>query len=97
MNEINPMASAHAAPRCSARSKRTGKSCGAPAMTGWAVCYHHGARGGAPHGPAHGRFVHGGFTIEAVAVRRQLADLIREAKGIDDGRGISSNQTTSKL
>ena len=41
----NPMQRAHAAPRCSARAKRTGKPCSAPAVKGWRVC-RHGARGG---------------------------------------------------
>src|SRR5262249_1332296 len=45
---INPMQRAHAAPRCKAKSKRTGKQCRAPAVRGWKVCLMHGARGGAP-------------------------------------------------
>jgi hypothetical protein len=39
-----------AAPRCHARAKRTGKRCRGAAVTGWRVCYHHGAGGGAPLG-----------------------------------------------
>jgi hypothetical protein len=34
----------------SARSKRSGQPCRAPAVRGWQVCRMHGARGGAPHG-----------------------------------------------
>src|SRR5690348_13548257 len=47
---INPMQSAHDAPRCTAKSKRTGKRCRAPAVRGFSVCRMHGARGGAPSG-----------------------------------------------
>jgi hypothetical protein len=35
---INPMHKAQAAPRCTARSKRTGLPCRAPAVRGCAVC-----------------------------------------------------------
>jgi hypothetical protein len=38
------------APSCQARAKRTGKRCRGAAVTGWRVCYHHGAGGGAPLG-----------------------------------------------
>jgi FtsX-like permease family len=40
----DPMQMAHAAPRCTATSKRTGKPCRAPAVRGWHVCRMHGAR-----------------------------------------------------
>jgi hypothetical protein len=33
------------APRCTAKSKRTGHRCNAPAVRGWKVCRFHGARG----------------------------------------------------
>lgn len=40
--------------RCTAHSKKTGERCGAPAVTGYNVCYHHGANlknpGGRPKG-----------------------------------------------
>jgi hypothetical protein len=51
---INPMQSAHDAPRCKAKSKRTGKPCRAPAVRGCRVCRMHGARGGAPEGKRNG-------------------------------------------
>ena len=41
----NPMQSAHDAPRCKAKSKRSGKLCRAPAVRGYRVCRMHGARG----------------------------------------------------
>lgn len=82
MNADNPLSRARAAPRCRATSKRTGKPCGAPAMRSYPVCYHHGARGGAPRGPAHGRYRHGGFTCDAVEDRSRIADLIRKARAL---------------
>jgi len=40
--------------QCTAHSKKTGERCGAPAVTGYKVCYHHGANlknpGGRPKG-----------------------------------------------
>jgi hypothetical protein len=51
---INPMQSAHDAPRCKAKSKRTGKRCRAPAVRGCRVCRMHGAKGGAPIGNQNG-------------------------------------------
>ncbi len=32
------------APRCKARSKRSGNPCQSPAVNGWAVCRFHGAK-----------------------------------------------------
>jgi len=75
-----PMSKAHAAPRCSARSKRTGLPCKGPAMKGWKVCRSHGARGGAPRNSAHGNYKHGRFTCEAIEARRETAALIAALK-----------------
>ena len=55
----NPMHKAQNAPRCTAKAKRTGKPCKAPAKRGWHVRRMHGAGGGAPTGPANGAWVHG--------------------------------------
>ena len=76
----NPMQSAHASPRCSATSKRSGLPCRAPAVRGRHVCRMHGALGGAPKGVAHGRYVHGQFTCQAVEQRQALELLIRMAR-----------------
>ena len=62
----NPMQSAHEAPRCSAKSKRTGKRCRAPAVRGYRVCRMHGARGGALIGEQNGNYRHGARTKEAI-------------------------------
>lgn len=67
-------------PRCTARSKRTLKPCGQPAVNGWKVCRLHGAGGGAPCGPRHGNYKHGMKTKEAIAARRQVRELIRESR-----------------
>lgn len=64
--DINPM---HASPRCTARSKRTGEPCRAPAVKGHRVCRMHGARGGAPTGTRNGNYRHGDQTKEAIKAR----------------------------
>jgi hypothetical protein len=78
------------APRCTARSKRSGQRCGAPAVRGWAVCRFHGAHGGAPCGEAHGRYRHGHETHAARAERQGLRDLLRAVAALGaalDGDG----------
>lgn len=79
-NAINPMRSAHAAPRCTAHSKRTGEPCRAPAVRGCWTCRMHGAAGGAPTGSRNGRFRTGLHTRETVGLRRLVATLAREAR-----------------
>jgi hypothetical protein len=71
---------ANASPRCTAMSKRSRKRCRGAAVRGWTVCRFHGARGGAPTGKRHGRYRHGGFTKAAIAERRAVSKLIREAR-----------------
>jgi hypothetical protein len=73
----NPMQSAHAALRCNAKSKRTGKRCRAPAVRGYRVCRMHGARGGAPEGKHNGNFKHGARTKQATADSRCVNELAR--------------------
>src|SRR5260221_5880196 len=63
----DPMQSAHAAPRCGAKSKRMGKPCRAPAVRGCRVCRMHDARGGAPTGKQNGNYRHGTRTKEATS------------------------------
>ena len=76
----NPMQSAHASPRCSATSKRSGLPCQAPAVRGRPVCRMHGARGGAPKGATHGRYKHGNYTCQAAIARAAVALLMRHAR-----------------
>jgi hypothetical protein len=72
---INPMHKAHAAPRCKAKSKRTGKPCRAPAVRGWQVCRMHGARGGAPEGKRNGNYRHGARSKETLELRKLIKSL----------------------
>lgn len=83
----NPMHPAHRlnfAPRCSAKAKRTGKRCNAPAVKGCAVCRMHGAGGGAPQGPRYGMWKHGRRSNEVADIRRLGAELAREARELAD-------------
>ena len=77
MNSTLPM---HMSPRCSARSKRTGQRCRAPAVTGWGVCRFHGAGGGGPTGKRNGNYKHGLFTAEAVQMRRTVSALVKASR-----------------
>ena len=70
----------HQSPRCSARSKRTGERCRAPAVKGWTVCRFHGAGGGGPKGKRNGMYKHGIYTKEAIEERRALSDLLRASR-----------------
>lgn len=70
----------HGSLRCKATSKRTGKPCQAPAVTGWKVCRFHGAGGGAPKGERNGMYRHGEYTAEAIADRKALADLLLQVR-----------------
>ena len=58
------------APRCQARSKRSGLPCKAPAVWGYRVCRMHGAREGAPTRMRNGNYRHGQATNDA---RRRMA------------------------
>jgi hypothetical protein len=70
------------APRCHARSKRTGKPCQSPAVIGWKVCRHHGAGGGAPTGKRNGNYKTGHYTREAVALRREISALLKGSRDL---------------
>jgi hypothetical protein len=76
-DEVSPMDKAHNAPRCTARSKRSGQRCRAPAVRGWRVCRMHGARGGAPEGERNGNYRHGARTKEAIELRKLIRALRR--------------------
>ena len=78
--DANPIDRANAAPRCTAKAKRTGERCGCPAVTGCTVCRVHGAYGGASPGPAHPNYRHGGRAKEATALRAMVAELARESR-----------------
>jgi len=63
--------------RCCAKTRR-GTSCQKPALQGNARCQLHGARGGAPSGPANGNFKSGRYTKERIARRREQSSQLRE-------------------
>jgi len=83
MTSDNPMQSAHDAPRCNAKSKRTGLPCRSPAVRGYRVCRMHGAHGGAPEGKRNGNFRHGGRTKETIEASRYMRELLRLVRGLD--------------
>jgi hypothetical protein len=68
------------APRCMAKSKRSGQRCRGPAVRGKRVCRMHGARGGAPVGISNGNYRHGGSTNDALMRLRRLRMLGRLLK-----------------
>jgi hypothetical protein len=70
------------ASRCTAKSKRTGQRCKAPAVKGWNVCRFHGARGGAPEGEANGAWKHGHYSKAAKAERLLVKLLLRDASSL---------------
>ena len=83
-NPMHPAQRLLLAPRCTAKAKRTGQPCQAPAVNGWSVCRMHGAHGGAPSGPANGAWQHGGRSAETVKVRKfgkLLAQMARDLCG----------------
>ena len=82
-HDDNPMSKAHAAPRCTATSKRTGVRCKGPAVRGARVCRSHGAGGGHRPGRAHPSWKHGMRAREWLDERRMLNDLVREAREIE--------------
>ena len=67
-------------PRCGART-RSGKPCRSPAVDGKKRCRMHGGApgSGAPRGNKNA-VKHGLYTREAIAQRRQLAELMRQSR-----------------
>jgi hypothetical protein len=70
----------NAAPRCGAKTKRSGERCRGPAIRGKRVCRMHGAGGGAPKGQRNGNYKNGASTKEAIALVRDLSMLARLLK-----------------
>jgi hypothetical protein len=68
------------APRCGAFARTTGETCKSPAVRGRKRCRMHGGKNpGAPHGNNNALF-HGGYTAEAIAERREVAQRCRELR-----------------
>ena len=81
----NPMhLDMHQAPRCRARTRR-GSLCQSPAMKNGRCRMHGGMSPGAPKGNKNA-LKHGRYTAEAIALRREVAELIRAARELI-GRG----------
>ncbi len=83
-SDTNPMNAANASPRCTAKSKRSGQPCKAPAVRGWAVCRFHGAGGGHGCGKANPAWKHGMRSREHTALRKAISELQRQLKELDD-------------
>src|SRR3954452_12200398 len=77
------------APRCGARTRRW-TPCRQPKVRGRPRCWMHGARAGAPEGPANGRYVHGqrsGAVLAERAFGRALLKLARaELTGLAEAK-----------
>ena len=80
----------NAAPRCRARSKRSGQPCRAPAVRGWQVCRMQGTRGGSPHGNRNGNYKHGGRTKKVIKAGREVNALLRYIRKCEQDGGIHS-------
>ena len=76
-SDANPLHAANAAPRCKAKSKRSGQPCKNPAVRGYSVCRMHGARGGHGAGKANPAYKHGMRTREWVEMRKAINDFAR--------------------
>ncbi len=79
-DDANPTHAANAAPRCTAKSKRSGKPCKSPAVRGWSVCRIHGARGGHGAGKANPAYKHGMRTREWEDMRKAVNQLARSGR-----------------
>ena len=79
-SDVNPLHKAHAAPRCTATSKRSRQPCKAAAVKGWNVCRMHGAGGGHGAGKANPAYKHGIRSREYVEMRKTINDLVRRER-----------------
>jgi hypothetical protein len=77
VNPLHPTQRLQNAPRCTAKSKRTGLPCRSPAVRGWRVCRMHGAGGGAGSGKEHPNYRHGVRSRDAMALRAAVNNLVR--------------------
>jgi uncharacterized protein YjcR len=70
----------HLSPRCGART-RSGSRCQSPAMPNGRCRMHGGLSPGAPKGNRNA-FKHGRYTAEAIARRREIAELVSAMKAL---------------
>lgn len=69
--------------QCTAKSKRSGKQCKNNAVTGYAVCRMHGARGGAPKGSRNAR-KHGLYSDALEPEEREVYETAKGDDTLDD-------------
>jgi hypothetical protein len=93
---MSPVDRLDASPRRRATSKRTGHRCQGPAVRGWRVYRFHGARGGAPKGPANGAYRHGQFTKEATENRARLREPLKLADDLTGKMRAPASQRPSQ-
>ncbi|WOH66175.1 HGGxSTG domain-containing protein [Bradyrhizobium sp. BWA-3-5] len=67
------------APRCGARSRRSGKPCQSPAMPNGRCRMHGGLSPGAPKGNQNA-FKHGRYSATYIAEKREIAALLRRMR-----------------
>jgi glucans biosynthesis protein len=77
--EERRLASMRAAPRCLARTRRS-SLCQCPAIKGKKRCQRHGGKSVALKGEANGAWKHGGWTVEAIELRREASRLLKEVR-----------------
>lgn len=77
----NPMHSAHAALRCGAYARTTGKPCRAPAMVNGRCRMHGGKSTGRP-------IIHGRSTRAARQQRREIMELLRSLRVLTKGDDV---------
>lgn len=65
---------AHSAPKCRAKSKRSGCRCRNAAMRGKRVCRMHGGKSVPKSGQDNGNYRNGRYTLQAQDERRQLRE-----------------------
>jgi hypothetical protein len=70
----------HQCPRCGARTRR-GAPCQSPAMANGHCRMHGGASPGTPKGNKNA-LKHGLYTAQCIAIRREMAKLVREARNV---------------
>ena len=78
INLMQSKSAMHQSPRCQARTRR-GTECQSPAMPNGRCRMHGGRSPGAPKGNRNA-WKHGRYSAEAIARRRSIAELIRQAR-----------------
>ena len=80
INRMQSKSPMHLSPRCGAQT-RSGSQCKSPAMPNGRCRMHGGMSPGAPKGNKNA-FKHGHYAAEAIASRREIAKLLRDARAL---------------